>query len=109
MKRLILFVVCVLLCIGLIATLNSGQYIGLTGVLDKLQLIDFSFSDTVQLAIDMFDSFQDIGESDNIFQAVETAIEGLFDLVRIPFVAVREFLFLLTNIFDLLFTLVGVF
>lgn len=109
MRKFLTLIVIFLLSIGLIATLNGGEYVGLTGVLDSLSFIDFSFSDTTQIAIEMFESFEDIGSSSNIFDAVESAIEGLFDLVRIPFVAIQEFLSLLSNIFDLLFTLVGVF
>ena len=109
MKKLLTLVVIFLLSIGLIATLNGGQYVGLTGVLNSLSTIDISFSDTTQFAINAFSSFSDIGTSGNIFEVVESAVKGLFDLVRVPFVAVREFLTLLSDIFDMLFTLVGVF
>ena len=109
MKKLLTLVVIFLLSIGLIATLNGGQYVGLTGVLNVLSKIDFSFSDTVQIATNAFGSFADVGMSGNIFEVVESAVKGLFDLVRVPFVAIREFLDLLSDIFDMLFTLVGVF
>lgn len=124
MKRIILLVVAFLLCIGLIATLNQGEYIGLTGLLNELSTIDFSFSDTTQIAINAFEKFENIvsgngGEfswsnsvSENfgvIKGYVENATTGLFDLVRVPFVAIQEFISLLSDIFDLLFKLVGVF
>lgn len=108
MRKILTLIVIFLLSIGLIATLNGGEYVGLTGVLDSLSSIDFSFSDTTQVAIEMFDSFADIS-SGNIIDKITNATQGLFDLVRIPFVAIKEFLSLLSNIFDLLFTLVGVF
>ena len=109
MKKLLLLLVVFLLSIGLISTLNGAQYLGLTGILNNLSTIDFSFSDTTQFAINAFSSFSDIGTSGNIFEVVESAVKGLFDLVRVPFVAVREFLTLLYNIFYMLFKLVGVF
>ena len=109
MKKLLTLVVIFLLSIGLVATLNGGQYVGLTGVLNSLSTIDFSFSDTTQLAINAFNSFADITSGNNLGEKIINATTGLFGLVRVPFVAVKEFLTLLSNIFDMLFTLVGVF
>ena len=109
MKKLFLLVVVFLLSIGLIATLNGSEYIGLYGILDRLSYIDFSFSDTIQVATEMFDSFKNVGTDVTLWQKVESAVRGVFDLVRVPFEAIKELLKLLADIFDLLFTLIGVF
>lgn len=109
MKRIVLLVVAVLLSIGLIATLNGSEYIGLTGLLNQLSTVDFSFSETTNVAISAFESFESIGEVEGFFDVLEQAVKGLFDLVRVPFIAIQEFVLLLRNILDLLFTLVGVF
>lgn len=115
MKRVILLVVAFLLSIGLIATLNDGEYIGLTGLLDSVSSVDFSFSETLNTLTDTFEQFERIfdggvveGEND-FFEKVVLFFESLWSLITIPFVAVHEFILLLRSIFDLLFTLVGVF
>lgn len=109
MKRVILLIVAFLLSIGLIATLNDGEYIGLTGLLNELSALDFSFSDTTQVAIQAFEHFENISSGNNLADKLFDATGGLFDLVRVPFVAIQEFLGLISDIFDLLFALVGVF
>ena len=109
MRKFLTLIVIFLLSIGLIATLNGGQYVGLTGVLNNLSTIDFSFSDTTQLIVQAFETFEDVGSSGTIWQKVESAVRGVFDMLFVPFSAIRELLELLSNIFDMLFTLVGVF
>lgn len=109
MKRIVLIVVAILLAIGLIATLNGNEYIGLTGVLQRIAKIDFSFSDTVSMVIRAFDTFGSVGSSNNVMEAVKLAIEGLTSLLRTPFIALLEVVELIRDIFDLLFALVGVF
>ena len=109
MKRIFFLVVAVLLAVGLIATLNDGEYIGLTGVLQRLSKIDFSFSDTINAVVSAFDTFESVGTSKNALEAVKLAIDGLISLLKTPFVAVMEVIQLIRDIFDLLFSLVGVF
>lgn len=109
MKRILLIVVAMLLAIGLIATLNDGEYIGFTGVLQRLAKVDFSFSDTINAVISAFDTFENIGTSKNALEAVKLAIDGLVGLLKTPFVAIMELIQLVRDIFDLLFALVGVF
>ncbi len=108
MKKFLLFVTILLLCIGLIATLNGNEYIGLNGVLTAISTVDFSFSDTTQLAIEAFEQFTYI-TSGNVLDKILNATQGLFDLISVPFIAVAEFLALLSDILDLLFDLVGIF
>lgn len=108
MRKFFLFITCILLCIGLIATLNGGTYVGLYGVLESLSAVDFTFADTTQVAIQAFESFSVI-TSGNVIDGILNATQGLFDLIRVPFIAVAEFLALLSDIFDLLFDLVGIF
>ena len=109
MKRIVVLIVCVLLAIGLIATLNDGEYIGLTGVLQRLAKIDFSFSNTINAVVSAFETFENVGSSSNALEAVKLAIDGLVALLKTPFVAIIEFIQLIRDIFDLLFALVGVF
>ena len=109
MKRIVVLIVCVLLAIGLIATLNDGEYIGLTGVLQRLSKIDFSFSNTINAVVSAFETFENVGTSSDVLQAVKLAIDGLVALLKTPFVAIMELIQLIRDIFDLLFALVGVF
>lgn len=108
MRNFLLSIIPILLCLGLIATLNGGTYVGLYGVLESLSAVDFAFSDTTQVALQAFDSFSNI-TSGNGAENIFNATQGLFDLIRVPFIALAEFLALLSDIFDLLFDLVGIF
>ena len=109
MKRILLIVVAILLAIGLIATLNDNEYIGFTGVLQRIAKVDFSFSNTVNLVLNAFDTIKSVGSSNNVLEGVKLAIEGLTALLKTPFYAFMEVLILIRNILDLLFALVGVF
>lgn len=109
MKRILAVVVCIMLAIGLIATLNDGEYIGLTGVLQRLTKVDFSFSNTINAVVSAFDTFESVGTSNDVIEAVKLAIDGLVSLLKTPFVAIMEVIRLIRDIFDLLFALVGIF
>lgn len=99
-EKVIGIVVFVLLGLALISRVIGSQYVGLTGFLNNIGNIDFSFSDTTQLAIQAFDSFESIGSGNNVLDKVINATQGLFDLIRVPFVAIWEILQLIGQIFD---------
>ena len=115
MKRIVLIVVAVLLSIGLLATLNDSEYIGLTGLLDKLSTVDFSFSDTTNLLMETFEQFERVfdssfaGGEEKFWEKAVLFFESIWDMLTVPFVAIAELIGLLRDIGDLLFSLVGVF
>lgn len=109
MKKFIGIVVFVLLGLALISRVIGSQYVGLTGFLNNIGNIDFSFSDTTQVAIQAFEKFEAFGSGNDIVKGIISATTGLFDLIRVPFVAIWEILQLIGQIFDFLFSLVGTF